>query len=441
MPDISKALVVESIHKPLLTNNMYPGFVSKNCVDNVSNYDAVQSSRSGAVSGSPNEGVDIIMNPLAFEGDIAVYYEDIKSQYSVELADKLKKYGQIVQGVRPNSQSDKDDDIEGLDILVNNRWTKRGTNGKVLIPYRFNEGGFTNTHMNTIRQAMNMIEQTGVVQYIPWVEDDVDYLWIYGEPTGGCWSYIGRTGGWQTVHLQTNGCVYVGIIAHELMHALGFWHEHTRVDRDEYVRINTDRIKSGTSNNFQKRSESEANDLGFGYDYGSVMHYSKTSFSTGGNTIDTIDENGLVTNQAVGQRNGPSSVDLRQITLLYMCPNFPRNSVPDGKDFCNDECPCWEGKGDCDSDIQCQGDLVCEYGNSDNEVCRQLKDRCSVNKPCAVGLEGCVNDDGCINNSVCIAGVCTAAITQSPTQSPITPPPTLRSHRGWKKRRNRLNKG
>lgn len=41
------------------------------------------------------------------------------------------------------------------------------------------------------------------------------------------------------------GCIYKGIIQHELLHALGFNHEQTRSDRDQHVRILLENVERG----------------------------------------------------------------------------------------------------------------------------------------------------------------------------------------------------
>ena len=77
---------------------------------------------------------------------------------------------------------------------------------------------------------------------------------------GGCWSGVGRQGGRQVINLQFPSCLgrlvhhhpnppplhplaRKGTIAHELLHALGFYHEHARPDRKKYVWVMENNVR------------------------------------------------------------------------------------------------------------------------------------------------------------------------------------------------------
>nr|XP_018669784.1 bone morphogenetic protein 1-like [Ciona intestinalis] len=83
----------------------------------------------------------------------------------------------------------------------------------------------------------------------------------------GCCSYVGRKGtGPQAISIGKN-CDKFGIVVHELGHVIGFWHEHTRPDRDDHIEIIYKNIQAGQEYNFEQMDSSEINSLGEKYDH------------------------------------------------------------------------------------------------------------------------------------------------------------------------------
>lgn len=92
--------------------------------------------------------------------------------------------------------------------------------------------------------------------------------------------------------LKNNVFSKKGVIIHELLHAVGFYHQQSASDRDDYIIIYWDNIRRGREHNFNKYDESKVTNYGVSYDYESVMHYSAKAFSKNGNhTIEPIVSN------------------------------------------------------------------------------------------------------------------------------------------------------
>lgn len=66
----------------------------------------------------------------------------------------------------------------------------------------------------------------------------------------------------------------LGTVAHEIGHAMGFYHEQSRPDRDSHIHINEENISDGRERNFEKQTDSRVDSKGIAYDYTSDMHYS-----------------------------------------------------------------------------------------------------------------------------------------------------------------------
>ena len=143
-----------------------------------------------------------------------------------------------------------------------------------IIPYSFS-GTISGAEQAQMRAAMDSWESEAGVTFVPRTSQ-FNYLYIVEE--GGNWSYIGMIGGMQELSMYNWSYHY--IIMHELAHALGFWHEQSRPDRDQYVTINWANIYPGLESNFQIRSS--ASTVG-SYDFESIMHYGDYDFSYNGN--------------------------------------------------------------------------------------------------------------------------------------------------------------
>ena len=134
---------------------------------------------------------------------------------------------------------------------------------------------------------------------------------------------VGKNGGRQVIELG-QGCNSTGIVMHLIGHTVGFWHEHTRPDRDNYIHIISHFVQSNAKDKFEKRKHFEIDYQGTEYDFGSIMHPPRDYFSIipGLPTIEVINvsvfrEQG---SPNIGQRGRLSWRDVNQTNRLYHCP-------------------------------------------------------------------------------------------------------------------------
>ena len=141
----------------------------------------------------------------------------------------------------------------------------------------------------------------------------------------GCTSSVGKVGGLQYITLPNLGslgtCQTHGITLHEIGHAIGFWHEQSRPDRDHYVTTHLENIKNSQHHNFGIRED--VNYQGVTYDYHSIMHYSQYAYSKNGKKSIIVKRTpyNAQGKPKVGQRLRLSDSDALQINRMYNCPS------------------------------------------------------------------------------------------------------------------------
>jgi hypothetical protein len=144
-----------------------------------------------------------------------------------------------------------------------------------VVPYTV-DGDLPQGQRQALQEAMDVLHATTSIRFVARTSEP-DWLRVVHAP-GVCASHIGRIGGEQRVMLGA-GCGRTEA-THELAHALGMFHEQSRVDRDEHVIIHWDDIDPSKHHNFQTFVEQGKAGANFGpYDHGSIMHYRSDAFA------------------------------------------------------------------------------------------------------------------------------------------------------------------
>uniref|UniRef100_A0A3Q3FVH4 Metalloendopeptidase n=1 Tax=Kryptolebias marmoratus TaxID=37003 RepID=A0A3Q3FVH4_KRYMA len=168
--------------------------------------------------------------------------------------------------------------------------------------------------IGVILRAFDSFRVKSCIDFVPRISEE---YYISVQKLNGCFSDIGKSEANEQVLSIGKHCDFVHIVEHEFLHALGFFHEQSRYDRDDYVTIVTENIQEDYKDNFEVLSRENSSTQGTPYDYWSVMHYSKYEFSIGnGSTIITKDPK---FQNVIGQTLGMSPLDALELNLFYKC--------------------------------------------------------------------------------------------------------------------------
>ncbi|KAM6991743.1 hatching enzyme 1.2 [Tautogolabrus adspersus] len=158
-----------------------------------------------------------------------------------------------------------------------------------------------------IHAAFKMISDYTCVRFTPRTHE---YNYLKFKNGNGCASFVGCRGGAQPVYYSQT--CSVGNLCHEIIHALGLHHEHTRKDRDQYISVQWQSIIPGRQKNFKTKY---GNTLNLPYDINSIMHYGSYFFSVDGSATVLPFQGGV----QMGQRTHLSHLDIQRINRLYHC--------------------------------------------------------------------------------------------------------------------------
>lgn len=214
--------------------------------------------------------------------------------------------------------------------VIDDNWLRQTRWINSMVPVEIDNDFFV-SERNTIIESLNEImAATNIAFKIRTTETDfVYYKKVTVDDLGfsGGSSPVGRINGRQIINVSLPS---KKIIKHETLHSLGFFHEQSRFDRDDFVNIFFDNMVSELAKTQFKKHDfwDFAKDIG-DYDFKSIMHYGERDFGIVENRIAriTIARKHPTSDPALGS-NILSSADIAAINIMYPVVGSPHRSIP-----------------------------------------------------------------------------------------------------------------
>ncbi|KAH3722986.1 zinc metalloprotease [Pelomyxa schiedti] len=204
------------------------------------------------------------------------------------------------------------------EILLCQKKTEKNPKTKIArnidIDLFLKEGLLDKELTNTVKEGIKLITQSqNSVQFVEQTNGTYppEHCVVFLKDDMNC-SCVGQIGfPVQPIRLTKNASP--GNVAHEILHALGFHHTHSRFDRDKYVHIHKENINEGYEWHFEKAPAKEFDIQE--YDYSSIMHYPAVAFPKEPElvTIEVIGHKGI----HIGQREALSAGDIASLSTRY----------------------------------------------------------------------------------------------------------------------------
>lgn len=249
--------------------------------------------------------------------DLAVIQGDMilgKATDFEKAAANYKKAGLTVKGITCGAQASFLAEYIGC-----TKWDSSS------ISYQFaNDWGSDAANARKRGQITSALQEISSKTGLRFVESNYG-KYLYFQNSAGCSSYVGRDGPagspFQVRHIvnlkeptpQSNTGCFRGQAIHEILHALGVWHEQSRSDRDNFVQISRDNIIPRTLYNFDI-----VNGINVGpYDLDSIMQYGCRDFGLDRSRNTTTPRDSTVPCSRLGQLNGLSDGDILSLLTIY----------------------------------------------------------------------------------------------------------------------------